>query len=158
MAKRRELSFYERILKIRQAGLSDDSNLSFVPEDYELLPLVERLPLVDAILKKAVVKKINTMYSFIMYDIENDKIRTHIAKYLIKKGCVRVQKSVYLSELKRKKFDKIYRTLQEINAMYDNYDSIFFIPIGEDVINTMKIVGKNVDFELIVNPGNTLFF
>lgn len=158
MAKRRELSFYERILKIRQAGLSDDSNLSFVPEDYELLPLVERLPLVDAILKKAVVKKINTMYSFIMYDIENDKIRTHIAKYLIKKGCVRVQKSVYLSELKRKKFDEIYRTLQEINAMYDNYDSIFFIPIGEDVINTMKIVGKNIDFELIVNPGNTLFF
>ena len=158
MAKRRELSFYERILKIRQAGLSDDSNLSFVPEDYELLPLVERLPLVDAILKKAVVKKINTMYSFIMYDIENDKIRTHIAKYLIKKGCVRVQKSVYLSELKRKNFDEIYRTLQEINAMYDNYDSIFFIPIGEDVINTMKIVGKNVDFELIVKPGNTLFF
>jgi CRISPR-associated protein Cas2 len=97
------------------------------------------------------------MYAFILYDIENNKVRRHISKYLEKKGCVRVQKSVFLAELKRKLYLEIHSIIKEVNAMYDNHDSIFFIPVGEDILNTMKVVGKNIDFELITNPGSTLF-
>jgi CRISPR-associated protein Cas2 len=157
MAKKKPLTFYERILKIKQAGLGEHADLTYIDRDYELLPLEERLPLVDQILRKAANKKIDTVYTFITYDIGNNKVRNLIARYLIKKGCVRIQKSVYLAELKRVKYNEIYVTLKEINAMYDNQDSIFFIPVGEDVLNTMKIIGLNIEFELIVNPGNTLF-
>jgi len=155
--KKKELSFYERIVKIKRAGLETTKDLVYIPMDYDLLPLSERLPLVDRVLSQYSNKKIDEMYAFIMYDIENDKVRTHISKYLIKQGCTRVQKSVFLAEFKRKKYQEIHKTLKEINAMYDNHDSIFFIPIGEDILNNMKIVGLNIDFELITNPGNTLF-
>jgi CRISPR-associated protein Cas2 len=155
--KRKELSFYERITRIRKAGLQSKGDLVSVPRNYEMLPLAERLPLVDKVLSKYSNKKIDEMYAFIMYDIENNKVRNHIAKYLIKQGCTRVQKSVFLAELKRKTYQDIHSTLKDINAMYDNHDSIFFIPIGEDILNNMKIVGLNIDFELITNPGNTMF-
>ncbi len=157
--KKKEMSFYERILKIRQAGLSRNADLTtpvFKPE-IEMLPLAARLPEVDRILQNFRYKKIDEMYAFIMYDIENDKIRNHVAKYLIRNGCTRIQKSVFLAAVKKKKYMDIYHTLKEVNAMYDNEDSIFFVPVGEDILNNMKIVGKNVDFELIINPGNTLF-
>ncbi|RLD42154.1 MAG: CRISPR-associated endonuclease Cas2 [Bacteroidetes bacterium] len=154
--KKKKLSFYEKIVMITKAGLGDN-DLIRVPMSYELLSLEERLPIVDKVLKGFRKRKIDVMYAFIMYDIENDKVRTHISKYLIKQGCTRVQKSVFLAEFKRKKYLEIHKTLKEINAMYDNHDSIFFIPIGEDILNSMKIVGLNVDFDLVTDPGNTLF-
>lgn len=156
--KKKELSFFERILKIKQAGLSGYTDLTTpVKNNMEFLPLAERLPLINDILKNFNKRKIDDMYTFIMYDIENDKVRTQVAKYLLQNGCSRVQKSVYLAGIKRKKFIEIYQTLKEINAMYDNHDSIFFVPVGEDILNNMKILGQNIDFELITNPGNTLF-
>ena len=159
MAKKKiQLSFYERIEKIKRAGLNKDSDLTTPPfNSIGLLPLSERLPRIDEILKNYNKRKFDDMYTFIMYDIENDKVRTQVAKYLIKNGCERVQKSVYLAGIKRKKFIEIYQTLKEINAMYDNKDSLFFVPVGEDILNNMKVLGQNIDFELITNPGNTLF-
>ncbi|MDF1573315.1 MAG: CRISPR-associated endonuclease Cas2 [Bacteroidales bacterium] len=150
-------TFYEKILAIRKAGLGPNANLSRISKDYGMLPLEERLPLVDKVLKKYNNRKPGEMYAFILYDIENNKIRNHIAKFLLKKGCIRVQKSVFLAELKRKTYYEIYETLKEVNAMYDNHDSIFFIPVGEDILNNMKVVGLNVDFELVTNPKNTMF-
>ncbi|OYT14616.1 MAG: CRISPR-associated endonuclease Cas2 [Bacteroidetes bacterium 4572_77] len=155
--EKKELTFFERIKKIRKAGLNENSDLTFVKKDYETMPLDQRLPLVDKILKRMKTKTPDMMYAFILYDIENNKIRTQISKYLIKNNCHRVQKSVFLAELKRKKYFEIHKTLKEINAMYDNHDSIFFIPVGEDILNKMKIVGLNIDFELITDPGNTMF-
>ena len=155
--KKKELTFYEKILKIKKAGLSNGSNLITPVEKNAILPLSERLPMVDKILKNFSSRKADDMYAFIMYDIENNKIRTQIAKYLISKGCVRVQKSVFLAELKRKSYSEIYQTLFEINSMYNNHDSIFFVPVGEDILNNMKIVGQNINFELITDLPNTIF-
>jgi len=155
--KKKELTFYERIVKIKRAGLNGNTDLTTPASTPEMLSLSERLPLVDKILRSFKQRKYNDMYAFIMYDIENNKIRNQIAKYLIMNGCTRVQKSVFLAGIKRKKFMEIYKTLKEINAMYDNHDSLFFVPIGEDILNNMKIVGQNIDFELITDTPNTLF-
>lgn len=157
MGKKKELSFFERITKIRQAGLEQGSDLTYVKKDYLLLPLEKRLPIVEKVLKQMENKTVDEIYAFIIYDIENNKIRTQIAKYLIKNGCHRVQKSVFLAGLKRKKYLELHQTLKEINAMYDNHDSIFFVPIGEDILNKMKIIGLNIDFELITKHQNTFF-
>lgn len=98
------------------------------------------------------------MLFFIMYDIENNKVRTQIAKYLIKKGCLRVQKSIFFAETERKVFNEIHSDLKDIQELYDNMDSIFFVPVSSDQLRAMKIVGQSIDFELITGNKNTLFF
>ena len=98
------------------------------------------------------------MLFIVMYDIENNRVRTEIAKYLIRKGCIRIQKSVYIANLKRPIFDEIQRTLKEIQQMYENNDSILLIPVSSDEVKAMKIIGQNIDIDLILGNRNTLFF
>ncbi len=98
------------------------------------------------------------MIYFIMYDIENNKIRTHIAKYLERKGCIRVQKSVFIAESERKRYDEIHATLKEVQEMYENRDSIFLVPVPADHFRAMKVIGESIDFDLVTNQRNTLFF
>jgi CRISPR-associated protein Cas2 len=102
--------------------------------------------------------KSNTMLYMIMYDIENNKIRTHIAKYLIKKGCLRIQKSVYLAKSSPAVMKEISSTLKEINEIYENQDSIFVLPVPEEKFNNITVIGQNVEFEIVTKPKNVLFF
>lgn len=99
-----------------------------------------------------------TMVTFIMYDIENDRIRTQVAKYLERKGCIRVQKSIFLASLERKKWDEIHKTLREVQEMYKNYDSILLVPVSTDEIRSMKVIGHELNLELILGSRSTLFF
>ena len=41
--------------------------------------------------------------------------------------------------------------------MYDNKDSIFIVPLSIDYIRSMKVIGENVDFDLILKTKNTMF-
>lgn len=102
--------------------------------------------------------KSNVMLYLIMYDIENNKIRTHIAKYLTKKGCLRIQKSVYLAKSSVAVMKDISKTLKEINEVYQNYDSIFVLPVPEEKFSNITVIGQNVEFELVTKPKNVLFF
>jgi CRISPR-associated endonuclease Cas2 len=102
--------------------------------------------------------KSNTMLYMIMYDIENNKIRTHVAKYLMKKGCLRIQKSVYLAKSSPAIMKDISQTLKEINEVYHNEDSIFLLPVPEEKFNNITIIGKNIEFEMVTKPKNVLFF
>jgi len=92
-----------------------------------------------------------------MYDIEDHRIRRHIARFLLKKGCMRVQKSVFVGRLERKTVREMQEILKEIQAMYENNDSIFFLPAGEENISGMRVIGKNVDFEFAIGNKNTYF-
>jgi CRISPR-associated endonuclease Cas2 len=98
------------------------------------------------------------MLYMIMYDIENNKIRTHIAKYLIKKGCLRIQKSIYLAKSSPTVMKEITATLKEINEIYENKDSIFVLPVPEEKFNNIKVIGKNIDFEIVTDAKKILFF
>lgn len=42
--------------------------------------------------------------------------------------------------------------------MYKNYDSIFVLPIPEEKFANMKVIGKNIEFELVTKSKNVLFF
>lgn len=102
-------------------------------------------------------KKDRNMLYLVMYDIENNKVRGQIAKYLIKKGCLRIQKSIYLSKSNRITYDEIHTVLKEINEIYDNQDSILILPVPEDKFRHMKMIGKNVEFEIVTKHRNVLF-
>ena len=93
-----------------------------------------------------------------MYDIENNKVRTLISKYLLKKGCQRVQKSVFFAESERSVYNEIKKDLLEVQESYDNNDSIFLVPVSTDQMRAMKVIGQNIDFDIVIQEKNTLFF
>jgi CRISPR-associated protein Cas2 len=157
--KKTELSFVERMLLMKRAGFSH-TGASFSnkdSDDFILEPLEQRIKSILQINERNHLNA-NEMLFFIMYDIENNKVRTQIAKYLIKKGCLRVQKSIFFAETERKVFNEIHSDLKDIQELYDNMDSIFFVPVSSDQLRAMKIVGQSIDFELITGNKNTLFF
>ncbi|MBQ9417424.1 MAG: CRISPR-associated endonuclease Cas2 [Bacteroidales bacterium] len=103
-------------------------------------------------------RKTTDMIFFVMYDIEDNRVRRLIVKYLEKKGCHRVQKSIFLADLPPAVYNQMRTDLAEVQAAYDNQDSILIVPISTDYLNSMKIIGKNINLDLILKTHNTLFF
>ncbi len=98
------------------------------------------------------------MLFFVMYDIESNKVRNQIVKYLIRSGCHRIQKSIFLANLSHEKYNKIKEDLAEVQSYYDNHDSILLVPISTDYLQAMKIIGQSINVDVITKNKNTLFF
>ena len=98
------------------------------------------------------------MLFFVMYDIESTKVRNQVAKYLLGKGCHRIQKSIFLANIAASSFLAIKADLAEIQSYYDNEDSILIVPISSDYLQSMKIIGKSINIDIITKSKNTLFF
>ena len=77
---------------------------------------------------------------------------------IIKKGCSRIQKSIFLADLDRDTYLTIKDDLTEIQSLYDNHDSIIVCPVSTDIISNMKVIGKKLDIDIITHSKNTLFF
>ncbi len=156
--KKNKISFAEKLIRIKRSGLTADKPPNISDGQIEEIPeLDERIKRVLGIYKNAQKNSAHMIY-FVMYDIEDNKIRTQIAKFLERKGCVRVQKSIFLAETERKVYDEISETLKEVQEVYDNHDSIFLVPVSTDEIKSMKVIGQSIDFDLILGNKNTLFF
>jgi len=135
-AKKQALTFVQKLRKIKRAGLEESPEIRGNTCIDPLMPLSTRIEQILGLVKRF-DKISNKMIYFVMYDIENNKVRTQVARYLIKKGCTRVQKSVFC---------------------YENNDSILLVPVSTDEIKAMSIMGQNIDFDLILQNKNTLFF
>ena len=156
--KKQPLSFVERVLRIKKAGIEKSNPIGDgTNEDDNLLPLSDRIKKILGLFTNE-RKRTNRMLYFIMYDIEDNKVRTYISKYLINNGCVRIQKSIFLADSDRKQFNEISQTLKEVQEVYDNEDSIFVVPVSTDEIRGMRIIGRSVDFNYFLESPNTLFF
>lgn len=155
---KKEFNLVERINLLKKNGFNIEVNsLKPTTDQSDLLPLPERIKIILGIIQNNPVKA-TTMNYLILYDIENDKVRSLTAKFLLQKGCIRIQKSVFLAHSTHKKFDEIKKTLAEINEIYNNNDSIILVPINVSDSRSMKLIGKNVNIEHIVEPPNTIFF
>jgi len=98
------------------------------------------------------------MLFFVMYDIESNKVRYNVVKYLERQGCMRIQKSIFLADLPSEKYQAIKSDLAEVQSLYDNHDSIIVCPVSLDLLQSMKIIGKNIDMHIVIKDTNTLFF
>ena len=81
-----------------------------------------------------------------------------IAKYLERKGCTRVQRSIFLADLDTADYQEIKTDLAEVQSLYDNHDSIIVCPISTDQLRAMRIIGQQIDVDIITHNRNTLFF
>lgn len=111
-----------------------------------------------AFLAQHPTKKSDEMYCLIMYDIEDNKMRRVVAKYLERKGCIRVQKSIFFTKLHRHLYREIMDTLRKIQEAYQKNDSIILVPVGEDMLNNFTLIGRHIEFELMTQTSHTLFF
>lgn len=155
MAKKQRRSLKERLAHITKAGIQ--SPPARIPSGEQLPELNERVAQIMGIIQAAPIKA-TTMVYLIMYDITDNKVRREIANYLITAGCTRIQKSVYLIKTANARFEEIHETLSEVNGLYANEDSIILVPVNSTDARGMKLIGQNVDIQLITDPPTTLFF
>jgi len=151
----------EKLRRIREAGLQSapDALPPGKAEDEvaEEGSLQERIRALLKLVRDPSKNKYDMIY-LVMYDIEDNRVRTHIAKYLLSKGCIRIQKSVYMARTHQKVFQEMKDTLKEVQEAYDNADSILLVPVQSSSISSMKIIGKDIQIESLIDPPNTLFY
>lgn len=149
-------AFLLKMEVIRSKGLS----LMLLPgrhsADMEESPVQERVAKMLELLNHPRKRAIH-MTGFILYDIENNKVRRQIAKYLEKKGCLRIQKSVFFCHLPRKQWLEMKMNLKQVNDLYDNSDSIFFLPVSKDAIDGATCIGQQFISELQQSKPSVIF-
>lgn len=148
----------EELDLIQGAGLSGSGTIGRRCGNMDDLPsLPERIRhIMNIVLSKN--RRPGHMICFIMYDITSNKVRSRIAKYLQGKGCTRIQKSIFMADLPMASYNEIREDLAMVQKMYDNNDSILIVPLSEDYARAMKIIGQQVDIDLLMHTKTTLFF
>ena len=156
--KAHPLPYIEVLRKLARAGVAHSPEINRQVGNLEGLPtLQQRVNHILGIVNLPHRKPTNMLF-FVMYDIESDKVRRHIAKYLERKGCTRVQRSIFLADLDTADYQEIKSDLAEVQSLYDNHDSIIVCPISTDQLRAMRIIGQQIDVDIITHNRNTLFF
>lgn len=156
--KKEPPGFTEIMRKLQRAGIQGSAtpNRTVVQVD-GITTLEERVEKVLGIIRRD-NRPAGNMIFFVMYDIEDNKVRQQVSKYLLRLGCYRVQRSVFLADLPNAKYDQIRNDLTEVQAVYENKDSILIVPISTDYLTAMRIIGQTIDVDVITQKKNTLFF
>lgn len=155
--KRPPLSLAAQAKKLLESGIGGSPKIENKEPSDSLSPLEDRIK--DLLgLTESRKKRQDRMLFFVMYDIESNKVRRLVCKYLIREGCSRVQRSIFLADLPIDTYARIKNDLTEIQTLYDNEDSIIVLPVSTDYLRMMKVIGKTVDVDIITHTKNTLFF
>ena len=155
--KRPPLGLAAQAKKLLESGIGGGPKVENKEPSDSLSPLEDRIK--DLLgLTESRKKRQDRMLFFVMYDIESNKVRRLVCKYLIREGCSRVQRSIFLADLPIDTYARIKNDLAEIQTLYDNEDSIIVLPVSTDYLRMMKVIGKTVDVDIITHTKNTLFF
>lgn len=95
------------------------------------------------------------MLIWIIYDIEEDKKRTKIAKACKNKGLYRVQKSAFLGTLNKNQLDELKILCEDI--INPDKDSVYIFPMCEDDFKKVKLLGQAFDKKLVTDEVKALF-
>ncbi len=159
MGKNKSASDYIQVLrKLKNAGVGQGKLINRTVNPVDSLPTLEqRLRKLLGIVNKP-SRPASNMLFFVMYDIESNKVRYNVVKYLERMGCTRIQKSIFLADLSVGVYETIKRDLAEVQSLYDNHDSIIICPISTDLLKSMKVIGLSINIDIITRSKNTLFF
>lgn len=154
---KRSLDFPTIMRKFSKAAISQSPSPNRSVNNVEISSIEERVKNILGIIN-VVNRPASNMLFFVMYDIESNKVRHQVVKYLERNGCSRIQKSIFLADLPADKYHQIKNDLAEVQAAYDNNDSILLVPISTDYLRSAKIIGQNINIDLITHSKNVLFF
>ncbi len=95
------------------------------------------------------------MIVWVLYDIEDDKIRSKIAKFCKQAGLYRVQFSVFLGtiDLNQKNILRL-----QIEALIDvEKDSLYIFPMSKSELQSTALLGKAFDKKMVTDEIKALF-
>lgn len=95
------------------------------------------------------------MICWVLYDIENDKIRNKISKICKQTGLYRVQLSVFLGTLNSNEKDILELKLKDI--IDEEKDSVYIFPMSKDELKQTILLGQAFDKKLITDEVHSLF-
>jgi CRISPR-associated protein Cas2 len=95
------------------------------------------------------------MITWVLYDIENDKARTKIAKICRQAGLYRVQLSCFLGTLDKSQLD----TFQlQIDALINqDMDKVYIFPMNKSELQQSILLGQAFDKKLVTDEIRMLF-
>lgn len=64
----------------------------------------------------------------------------------------------FVINLSVEKYERIKSDMVEVQSLYDNHDSIIVCPVSSDILRSMKIIGQNINLDVITQSKSTLFF
>ncbi len=158
--KRPPLTLAEQLQKLRSARLALSPPQETDGQEAaacEISSLDERIKKILGIVDNR-KKDANRMLFFVMYDIESNKVRALVHKYLKRKGCTPIQRSIFLADASLETYNSIKEDLAAVQEAYENDDSIIVVPLSTDYLKMMKIIGHKIEVDVITHSKNTLFF
>lgn len=96
------------------------------------------------------------MITWVMYDIENDKARTKVAKYCKQAGLYRVQYSVFLGTVNANEKDELQLKIE--NEIDEEKDKVYIFPMSKDELRNTVLLGQAFDRKLVTDEVRALFF
>ena len=96
------------------------------------------------------------MITWVMYDIENDRARTRVAKYCKQAGLYRVQYSIFLGKINANEKDTLGLQIEaEIDV---DKDKVYIFPMSKDELQSAILLGQAFDQKLVTDEVRALFF
>ena len=96
------------------------------------------------------------MITWVLYDIQNDKARTKVAKFCKQAGLYRVQYSVFLGSMNENEKDSLELQIeQQINM---DKDKVYIFPMSRDELKATVLLGQAFDKKLMTDEVKALFF
>lgn len=90
-----------------------------------------------------------------MYDIENDKARTKVAKLCKQAGLYRVQYSVFLGTIDQNQKDALQLQIEEL--IEEEKDSVYIFPMSKNELQDTILLGQAFDKKLVTDEVKALF-
>jgi CRISPR-associated protein Cas2 len=96
------------------------------------------------------------MYTWVMYDITDNKMRLALSKQCKHLGLFRVQKSIFLGKAQQKLLAEFEKEAPKF--LNDPDDKLFIVPMHEDNYKNMKKLGLEIKADRLRGKVHTLFF
>lgn len=95
------------------------------------------------------------MIAWVLYDIEDDKARSKVAKLCKQAGLYRVQYSVFLGTLDANGKDTLELQIEELIDV--EKDSVYMFPMSKSELQATVLMGKAFDKKLVTDEVKALF-
>ncbi len=98
------------------------------------------------------------MLRLVSYDIENNKIRTRVAKMLLRAGLDRIQYSVFIGEISDEGWSHLWESMEGYTEdQLGEGDQICSFVIGPREFRKLLVLGKVPDIEYIMGEKDVLY-
>ena len=96
------------------------------------------------------------MLVWVLYDISDNTKRSRVARYCKQAGLIRVQKSAFLGQLERSRFDELSEMCRE--EIDEDKDSLYLFPFCDEDFKKVKVHGQGFDRNLVSDDILQQFF